>query len=120
MSPGGMVCHLSDSFRFALGERPVADISTSLTRTLVRWLALHTPLPWPKGVQTRPEIDQKANGTRPKSLAADRAQLLQLMRRFAYEQCERPPHPFFGRLKEEEWQHWAWRHVDHHLRQFGL
>ncbi|MGE3404237.1 MAG: DUF1569 domain-containing protein [Vicinamibacterales bacterium] len=29
------------------------------------------------------------------------------------------PHPFFGPLSEREWLHWAWRHTDHHLRQFG-
>ena len=29
------------------------------------------------------------------------------------------PHPFFGPLSSEEWQALQWRHLDHHLRQFG-
>ena len=28
-------------------------------------------------------------------------------------------HPFFGVLKHEEWDKMQWKHLDHHLRQFG-
>jgi len=30
------------------------------------------------------------------------------------------PHPFFGRLTAKEWQRLQWKHLDHHLRQFGV
>ncbi len=30
-----------------------------------------------------------------------------------------PIHPFFGRLNGEQWGRLAWKHLDHHLRQFG-
>ncbi len=29
------------------------------------------------------------------------------------------PHPFFGTLTPGEWDVLMWKHVDHHLRQFG-
>jgi len=29
------------------------------------------------------------------------------------------PHPFFGRLSVEEWDALQWKHLGHHLRQFG-
>ena len=29
------------------------------------------------------------------------------------------PHPFFGPLTTEEWDALTWKHLDHHLRQFG-
>lgn len=29
------------------------------------------------------------------------------------------PHPFFGELTGEEWDKLQWKHMDHHLRQFG-
>ena len=29
-------------------------------------------------------------------------------------------HPFFGELTLEEWDTLQWKHVDHHLRQFGV
>lgn len=30
-----------------------------------------------------------------------------------------PVHPAFGRMRRADWGIWAWRHLDHHLRQFG-
>ena len=29
------------------------------------------------------------------------------------------PHPFFGPLQPSEWNVLMWKHLDHHLRQFG-
>lgn len=29
-------------------------------------------------------------------------------------------HPFFGVLSHEEWDKLQWKHLDHHLRQFGV
>ena len=29
-------------------------------------------------------------------------------------------HPFFGPMTEEEWDTLQWKHLDHHLRQFGV
>jgi hypothetical protein len=34
--------------------------------------------------------------------------------------CSQHPHPFFGRLKPEQWAILMYKHVDHHLRQFGV
>ncbi|MGX7668709.1 DUF1569 domain-containing protein [Flavobacterium pedocola] len=29
-------------------------------------------------------------------------------------------HPFFGPMTNEEWNNIQWKHLDHHLRQFGV
>jgi hypothetical protein len=34
--------------------------------------------------------------------------------------CTTHPHAFFGRLKPEEWAELMYKHLDHHLRQFGV
>jgi hypothetical protein len=34
--------------------------------------------------------------------------------------CTTHPHSFFGRLKPEEWAVLIYKHLDHHLRQFGV
>jgi hypothetical protein len=34
--------------------------------------------------------------------------------------CTDHPHSFFGRLTPEEWSAWMYKHLDHHLRQFGV
>ena len=31
----------------------------------------------------------------------------------------RHPHPFFGPLKPQQWAILMYKHLDHHLRQFG-
>ena len=34
--------------------------------------------------------------------------------------CTRHPHPFFGPLTPEVWSRGMYKHLDHHLRQFGV
>ncbi len=34
-------------------------------------------------------------------------------------QCTRHPHPFFGALTPQAWGRGMYKHMDHHLRQFG-
>lgn len=34
--------------------------------------------------------------------------------------CTTHPHTFFGRLTPEEWATLMYKHLDHHLRQFGV
>ena len=34
-------------------------------------------------------------------------------------QCTKHPHPFFGSLTRHEWGTGMYKHLDHHLRQFG-
>lgn len=35
-------------------------------------------------------------------------------------QCTRHPHPFFGPLTPQQWSRGMYKHLDHHLRQFGV
>jgi len=34
--------------------------------------------------------------------------------------CTKHPHAFFGQLTPEEWARLMYKHLDHHLRQFGV
>jgi hypothetical protein len=34
--------------------------------------------------------------------------------------CSQYPHPFFGPLKPQQWAILMYKHIDHHLRQFGV
>ena len=34
--------------------------------------------------------------------------------------CTKHPHPFFGKFTPEQWGIFQWKHLDHHLRQFGV
>src|SRR4051794_30382621 len=119
MSAHQMICHLSDSFRASLGEKSVSSATGLLQRTVMKWGALYLPIEWPKGVPTRPEMDQRIGGTPPDEFDRDRDRLLQLTERF----CASNPgfaHPFFGVLTDSERLRWGYLHMDHHLRQFGV
>jgi hypothetical protein len=35
------------------------------------------------------------------------------------EKCTKHPHPFFGALTPQDWSTGMYKHLDHHLRQFG-
>jgi len=116
-----MVCHLSDSFRMLIGEKPVSRVAGPFPRTIVKWVALYLPLAWPAGIRTMPEIDQGLGGTRPGDFAADLAGLEALLELVTTQPRSenRPSHPIFGRMSDAAWLRWGYLHMDHHLRQFG-
>jgi hypothetical protein len=114
-----MVCHLNDSFRVAMGEKYASPATSLLQRTFIKWVALRTPVRWPPGVPTRPEIEQGRGGTPPAEWESDRAELLRLMDAFAQSETF-GVHPAFGKMTQRDWLIWGYRHVDHHLRQFGV
>jgi hypothetical protein len=123
MTPHQMVCHLSDSFRAVAGHMTVSPASGPLQRTVVKWVALYAPMRWPAGIPTRPELDQTQNaGTQPGDFAADVAELERLTERFAADRlgCARPEHPIFGPMSHAAFMRWAYLHMDHHFRQFGI
>jgi len=120
MSAHEMICHLCDSYRAALGEKAVSSATGFLQRTIVKWIALQLPMKWPKGVRTRPEIEQGIGGTPPVEFERDRAELLSVFDRFCTESARlAATHPFFGPMNRQEWLRWGYSHADHHLRQFG-
>ena len=120
MTAHQMVCHLSDAFLTVLGERPASSKETWMSRTVVKYIALHTKLPWPRGVPTMPEVDQKIGGTKPIEFERDRQKALDLLRRFIQSDTRYGRHPGFGAMTRDEWMLWGYGHLDHHLRQFGV
>lgn len=116
------VCHLADAFRMALGERPLPLRTNFLFRTVIRWVALTAPLPFPKRAPTAPELDQARGGGSPPGAFRDDVEALErLLERFVGSGgVGLHPHLAFGDLSPGEWGRWAWRHTDHHLRQFGV
>jgi len=119
MTPHEMICHLGDSFEAVLGDRTASSKENVVSRTLVKWIALHTSLTWPQGVPTRPEVNPREKGTKPVEFERDRTRVLELMQRFVRPDTRCVRHPIFGSLTRDEWMRWGYAHVDHHLRQFG-
>jgi Protein of unknown function (DUF1569) len=119
MSAHQMICHLSDSFRAALGEKQISQSATLFKRTIYKWAALWLPFRWPHGIKTRPEMDQFQGGTPPANFVSDLENLRILLDRFCNSEGEFAPHATLGQLSRAERMRHAYLHVDHHLRQFG-
>ena len=123
MTPHQMVVHLNDSFKSVIGERKVSVRQTNAAaRTLIRWIALYAPLKWPHGVPTMPENDQERGGTPPEEFERDLDALVAMIARLTGPQRDFhwQRHPLFAEMSERDWMRWAYLHVDHHLRQFGV
>jgi Protein of unknown function (DUF1569) len=121
MSAHEMICHLSDGYKMYIGEKQVRPVSGQIPAPVLRWVAIWSLLPWPRGFQTPPELDQRIGGTRPAQFEADKRALCELIERltrrpkdFAWQ-----PHPHFGQMSERSWMRLAYLHPNHHLRQFG-
>lgn len=57
-----------------------------------------------------------------RNFGVERERLLALVERFAAggpAGCTKHPHSFFGPLTPEEWARGMYKHLDHHLQQFG-
>jgi hypothetical protein len=110
-----MVCHLADQLRVATGELPTTRHDTLPRRTLLKWVVIYSPLRPPPGkIRTAPEMLTSS----PTTWAADVAAVESLVQRLATTPSA-AVHPFFGPLSHGEWARLAWKHLDHHLRQFA-
>jgi len=113
-----MVCHVSSALRESLGELAVGPPAGPLSYPPINWLAIYV-LPWPKG---RGKSPATLLATRPTTWEADINGLKDLIKRTA----ARGPHAAwpasqaFGRLSGRSWGALHHKHLDHHLRQFGV
>jgi hypothetical protein len=121
LSPGGAVGHLALAYEMAAGFGTCSERTGLLQRSVLRYLALHAPVPWPRGYPTLPELVEGAPGVRSQGFAPAHARLLAAYDLFfAADLDTGRAHPIFGPLTGWEWMRWGYLHADHHLRQFGL
>jgi uncharacterized protein DUF1569 len=119
MSVAQMLAHCQRPLRVATGE---LRLERNLLGILLGRLAkkqLAGPVPFRRGLPTAPAF--RVQG--PQDFAREQEALLLLLQRFAEQGpaiLTRAPHPFFGPLTEREWDVLQWKHLDHHLRQFGV
>jgi hypothetical protein len=115
------VCHLNDSLKAILGDRPLAPRRVGVRRKIVRFVGFTLPFRWPKGkIRTSSENDQLKGGTPPAAFASDVAELHSLIARvIVAHRVGITQHYAWGELKPSVLGRYVFRHVDHHLRQFG-
>lgn len=79
---------------------------------------MYNDKPWRKNLPTAPQLKV----TETKNFETEKTQLVQLVDAF-YDLKDREiwnPHPMFGKFTMEQWGKMEYKHLDHHLRQFGV
>ena len=115
-----MLAHCNEGMRMGTGELEIEYNFNPAAVQPLKWLILNV-FPMPKGVKTAPKLlrDVKAD---PEVFEEERRQLKERLQTF----CDRPEadtyplHPVFGRMSRKAWDGLAAKHLDHHLKQFGV
>jgi uncharacterized protein DUF1569 len=120
MTPSQMLAHCAISMEWATGDsKPPRMFIGRILGPIVRGIALKDERPMGKNAPTSPLL---VIGSEP-DFSAERERLRKVVERFAAAgpgACTTHPHTFFGRLTPDEWARLMYKHLDHHLRQFGV
>ncbi len=121
MNVGEMLCHCLDGNKMALGEIPPTDKSNFFTRSFVKFLVVYV-VPIPKGAPAPPEINPLISGTKPQDFERERQLLIDDINNFANLNAEdfKGKHHIFGKLTPDQWGRLGYKHLHHHLKQFGV
>jgi hypothetical protein len=116
MSAPQMVAHCADSIRMGLGQLPTKSKKLPLRYPPLKQLFVYW-LPFPKGAPTAPELIAR----KPADWEKETDDLGKLVEAVGERNVQGvwPEHPAFGRLNGRAWCILGYRHLDHHLRQFG-
>jgi hypothetical protein len=119
MTVAQAVAHCAVGMEGALGDaKPKRMFIGRIIGPVVKRLAIGNDQPIRRNTPTAPDLVV----TDERELESERQRLLRLIDRFAAAGpagCTTHPHSFFGRLAPQEWAVLMYKHLDHHLRQFG-
>jgi hypothetical protein len=111
-----MMGHCQQQLRVAIGD---LQLKQSLIGVLFGRLAKKKLLedkPFSKNLPTAPQFIVKSTP----EFESAKNNLIGFITRFDENAITKAPHPFFGKMTVAEWSEGTWKHLDHHLRQFGV
>ena len=116
MSVDQMLWHINVSMREAVGDYTPILKAMPVPKALMRWAVLN--MPWGRGAPTRPDMMPVATH----NFDAEKAECLALFDRIVARplSAEWPVSASLGRMTGKHWSHLTAKHLDHHLRQFGV
>ncbi|NOS86389.1 MAG: DUF1569 domain-containing protein [Ignavibacteria bacterium] len=118
MSAAEMLFHCRQPLRVGFGEMKLKRTLLGILFGKIAKKQVLDGKPIKKGLPTDKNFKPKDNH----DLETEKAALIKIVGRFAADgpgAITKEPHPFFGRLTPEEWSILTWKHLDHHLTQFG-
>jgi hypothetical protein len=121
MKVNEMLAHMNDAFKISLGMKAAVNTSNFITHNIVFNVAVYLLPSWPKGEATAPELDQRREGTKARDFYTEVEFLKKMMDVFTEREASKlHPHPMFGKLSKKQWADLLTKHLDHHLKQFGV
>ncbi len=116
MNPGQMLHHCQGPLNIMLCKNDYNLKPNFLFRMFRK--SLYDDKPWKKGLPTA----RPFRVVEDKELPFEKKQLLHLIDE-AYNQKDKTewePHPVFGKFTRDQWGKIQYKHLDHHLKQFGV
>lgn len=123
MAVGQTLAHCTSGIEMAMGviRAKRAPFPANFIGPLIKPLVLRDGKPMRRNSPSSPELFS-SDPTKCDFLI-ERSKLIAAIESFASQGpagCSRYPHPFFGPLKPQQWAILMYKHLDHHLRQFGV
>lgn len=117
MNAAQMMAHCQAPFQVYFGEMKLKRVWAGYLFGKMAKKKLFGPQPWARNLPTAPQFKI----SNPREFAEEKQKLVAYINRFSSEgyTITSTVHPFFGKLSSQEWATLAYRHLDHHLKQFG-
>lgn len=119
MNVGQMLAHCKEAFKVPLADKPVPRMVSGYFFGWIVKKKLFDDSPTRKNLPTAPNFMI----TDERDFNKEKEALLFLISEFNRRgpgDTGKFPHPFFGKLSQEEWGKGMYKHLDHHLQQFGV
>ena len=119
MTAAQAMAHCTGGLEMALGDStPPRVLIGRLVGGIIKPLALKDETPFRRNSPTAKSLVVQDD----RDLAKEKERLTAMIDRFVAggpAVCTAHPHAFFGKLTPQEWAILMYKHLDHHLRQFG-
>lgn len=120
MKVGQMLHHCQFPLKIGLGRTNPNNKPNLILKLMGKLFrkSLYNDKPWRHNLPTAKGLKV----TEEKDFATEKGKLLALINDFHQEKdkTEWDPHPVFGPFTPEQWGQMQYKHLDHHLRQFGV
>ena len=119
MTAAQAVAHCAIGVEMALGDvRPPRMLIGHVLGPIFKRVVLGNDSPMRPNSPTAPELVVRDK----RDFEVERGRLAKLVERLGGvgDGTTTHPHPFFGRLTPTQWSQLQYKHLDHHLRQFGM
>lgn len=119
MNSAQMLAHCANAMETATGEVKLPRVFIGrVFGPLARKMVVNNEKPFSRNSPTAPNLVISDS----RHFETEKQRLTQLINRFVDggpSACTDHPHSFFGKLTADEWGRLMYKHLDHHLRQFG-